>query len=404
MKSPSEAVQEILSRLAPLEERELVPLSQAVGRVLAEAVRSDLDLPPFDKSAMDGFAVHSADFAAAGEGGLELAVVGESRAGAPFPGDVPPGACVEIYTGAEVPRDCDAVVVVERSREHAGGRVVLEDRPRAEQNICKRGQDVALGHVVAEPGACLRCADLAPLASVGCDPVPVWRRPRATVLTTGDELVPPARKPGPGQIRESNTLHLAAMSAAAGCEVLNLGSVGDDPAELERALAAALEETDLVITTGGVSMGRYDHVGGTFERLGVVPVFHKVAIKPGKPLWFGMRGAVPVFALPGNPVSCLVNHAVFVRPAVLRLAGRDPAEAAATRRGRWSGGELAQSDRERHLPVRLAAAEDGVTRLEPVAWNGSADVVGLARAQALAVAPPGAEVRAGQLLAFREIE
>jgi len=404
MRTPREALADILARIERLEETERVPMDRSAGRVLAVDVKADIDLPPFDKSAMDGYAVHAADFSprAAPEGTRSLTILGESRAGQPFHGDVPAGHCVAIYTGAELPASCDAVIMVEKTEGEGPERVVLRDRPQPLQNVCKRGQDIALGSTVLETGRRLRAVELAVLASVGCDPVTVFRRPRVSVLTSGDELVAPGERPGEGQIRESNTFELTAMSRAAGAEASNLGVVRDDPELLERAFREALDACDLLITTGGVSMGKYDLVGEVLARIGVEAVFHKVAIKPGKPLWFGTWKHVPVFALPGNPVSCLVNHAVFVRPAIERLSGAGGG-ATVLPRARWGGSDLAPNARERHVPVRVGVAGDGASRLEPVRWNGSADVVGLARADALAVVPIDRSVAPGELLAYRAL-
>jgi len=400
MLTPEVALSSILGELRPLGGEESVPISEAAGRVLAREVVSDLDLPPFEKSAMDGFAVHAADFAAAAapDGERTLPILGESRAGEPFRGAVPPGTCVAIYTGAEVPAECDAVVMVERTRAAGDERVCLRDAPRVGQNICNRGQDLTRGAVVLRPGRRLRPVELSVLAAVGCEPVPVFRRPRVSVLTSGDELVTPDRRPGPGQIREGNTLHLAAMCRAAGAQVLASGIVGDEVAVLREAFAAALADSDVLITTGGVSMGKYDLVGETLEALGARCVFHKVAIKPGKPLWFGMRGAVPIFALPGNPVSCLVNQQVFVRPALDLLSGAEPS--AVRRRGRWTGAAAAANERERYVPVRATGDEDGIVLLERVRWNGSADVVGLSAAEALAVIPADTPCPPGTVLDY----
>lgn len=397
MLTPAEALTRILGSVTPLREREHVPLEQAPGRVLAAERRSDVDLPPFDKSAMDGFAVRSSDFAELGE--RELALVGESRAGAPFDGSVPAGACVAIYTGAQLPSDCDAVVMVEQS-ESLEGRVRLRDRPKAGQHVCARGQDLRVGQPVLAPGRRLRAVDLGVLAAVGCEPVPVVRRPRVAILTSGDELVAPTERPGPGQIREGNTLHLSAMARAAGAEIVERGVVRDDPDELRAAFARALERCDVLVTTGGVSMGKYDLVGQALEACGVRGQFHRVAIKPGKPLWFGLHGAQPVFALPGNPVSCLVNHELFVAPA-LRLMGGESAAAGPLPRGRWRGDARAANPREQHLPVRLEFEADGGVGLVPVRWNGSADVVGIAASSALAVAPLDTPLVPGALLDYR---
>jgi molybdopterin molybdotransferase len=351
---------------------------------------------------MDGFAVHSRGFAGGTEP-LTLRRIGEARAGAPFRGAVQAGECVEIYTGAELPRDCDAVVMVERSRSE-GGRVTFEGGARPGQNVCHRGEDLRAGATVLERGRRLTAVDLAVLAAVGCDPVPVFPRPRVTLLTTGDELVPATAKPGPGQIREGNTLYLAARAAQAHAVVTNLGIVPDDEVVLEREFTRALETSDAVITTGGVSMGKYDFVGAVFERCAVEPVFHKVAIKPGKPLWFGMRGRVPVFALPGNPVSCLIGFEVFVRPALAKLEGAAEAEwAPPLRTGRWRGAATAPNPRQQNLPCRVRAGADGVDELEPLRWTSSADIVGITRAHALAVVEGDRVLQPGELVRYRPL-
>jgi molybdopterin molybdotransferase len=192
------------------------------------------------------------------------------------------------------------------------------------------------------------------------------------------------------------------MASAAGAEVENLGIVRDDPDELASAFARALERCDALITTGGVSMGKYDLVGEALERCGVEGLFHKVAIKPGKPLWFGVRGRTLVFALPGNPVSCLVNHELFVAPALRTLGGETGVEAQpALRSGRWGGRAVAPNAREQYLPVVVRSGEDGVDRLEPVPWNGSADVVGISRCEALAVVPADVPLATGELVRYR---
>ena len=373
-----------------------------MGRVLARDVASDVDLPPFEKSAMDGFAVRSEDFAGA-QGPLRMRRVGESRAGAPFAGTVGPGECAEITTGSELPRGCDAVVMVEKTSTEAGA-VVIDDAPRAGQNVCHRGEDLRTGDVVLRRGARLGAVELSVLAAVGCEPVPVFPKPRVALLATGDELLPPTGKPGVGQIREGNTFYLAARAREAGADVTNLGIAPDDEGELERVLRGALDRSDAVVTSGGVSMGRYDLVGAVLERCGVEPVFHKVAIKPGKPLWFGMRGAVPVFALPGNPVSCLVGFEVFLRPALAKMEGDlEPRIAPPLRIGRWSGAPTRENPREQHLPVRTVPGPDGVVALEPIRWSSSADIVGLTRADALALAPIGRVLAPGDLVGYRPL-
>jgi len=404
MRTPREAITEIVGRIRTPAGKESVRLRDADGRVLAERVASDVDLPPFEKSAMDGFAVRSADFGGdGGVGRVELRCVGESRAGQPFAGDVPAGACVEIFTGAELPPDCDAVVMVERSRRE-GDRVTLEDAVAPGANVSHRGEILREGREVAVPGLRLAPADLAVLAAVGCDPVPVYPRPRVSILTTGDELVSPRAVPGPGQIREGNTLFLAAACERAGATVLRAGVLPDDPAALAAGFGAALEESDAVITTGGVSVGKYDLVGAAFEELGVQPVLHKVAIKPGKPIWFGLRGEVPVFGLPGNPVSSLLGFEVFVRPALARMAGAGVEEQGERLgEGTWAGPRTATNARQQNLPSRVERGPNGVERLVPLPWRGSADIVGVSRATAFAIVPPGQSLEPGQRIRYRPL-
>lgn len=404
LRTPTQAIADILEAVPTGASEQRVTLAQARGRILARDAVSDVDLPPFEKTAMDGFAVRAADFAG-GPGPRTLRVVGESKAGAGWDGAVPPGACVEIYTGAELPRDCDAVVMVEKSRR-TGDSVVLEDTPKPGQHVCHQGEDLAVGEVALKAGRRLTPIDLSVLAAVGVDPVPVRPRVRLGLVTTGDELVPASRRPGRGQIREGNTLYLAAAAELAGAEVVNLGIVPDDLDVLVARFEELCSTCDAVMTTGGVSMGRYDLVGAAFERCGVTPILHKIAIKPGKPLWFGMRGRVPVFGLPGNPVSCLVGFEVFVRRALAKLEGADPSEwqVERLRLGRWMGKTTKENPRQQNLPVRVEPGADGVDELWPLEWTSSADIVELTRAQGLAVAEAGAVLAPAQIVRFRPLQ
>ena len=401
MLTPKEALAQILAEAKQSEFKEEVSLGEACGRVLAAEVRSDVDLPPFEKSAMDGYAVRLADFESA-EGEVELELVGESRAGDGFKGSVGVGQCVAIYTGAEAPGDCDAVVMIEKTRSE-DGRVWITDAPKPRQNICSKGEDLSDGQVVFEAGRRLRPVDLSVLAAVGCDPVPVFRRPRVAILTTGDELIAPSEVPGPGQIREGNTLHLAAMARAAGASVEKVGRISDDLDVLSAAFDEALSCCDVLITTGGVSMGKYDLVGDALERVGAEQLFHKIAIKPGKPVWFGRRGEALVFGLPGNPVSCLVTHEVFVRPALARVGGCEAEVAERLAWGVWRGGETKSNFRQQNLPVRVEQNSEGGVELRSVEWNSSADVVALTTAEGLMVVPAGEKVRTGELVRYRPL-
>jgi molybdopterin molybdotransferase len=272
------------------------------------------------------------------------------------------------------------------------------------QNVGHVGEILRRDQAVYEPRRRLSAADLAVLASIGGHTVPVFARPRVSVLTTGDELVPPEVVPGRGQIREGNTFYLRASCAALGCEVVRAGILADEPARLREAFAQALDDSDVLVTTGGVSVGKYDLVGAAFEALGVEPVLHKVAVKPGKPIWFGLRGETPVFGLPGNPVSTLLGFEVFVRAALVRLAGDAPElEGERIARGRWVGPERRGGDRQDNLPAGLAAGADGVPELEPLPFHGSADIVAAARAKALAIVPAGGAIHPGELIEYRPL-
>ncbi len=396
---PSDARRRILERIRPASEVEEVPLAEAAGRVLAREAVSDVDLPPFEKSMMDGFAVRASDFES---GPRELVCLGTSRAGVFFPGPVPAGSCVEIFTGAELPRDCDAVEMVERTRRD-GDRVRFERAVRPGQNVSHRSEILAHGRAVFSPGRRLSAADLSVLASIGLDPVTVFLRPRVSVLTTGDELVPAHEKPGPAQIREGNTLFLAAACERVGCRVRRQGIVPDEERALRAAFREALEHGDALLTSGGVSVGRYDLVGEAFEAIGVEPLLHKVAIKPGKPIWFGMHGAKPVFGLPGNPVSTLLGFEVFVRPALARMAGAGAEEAERLRKGRWRGDRFRAADRQENLPARILHGADGIDECEPVPFRGSADIVAASLADALVVVPAESEIAAGELVEYRPL-
>jgi molybdopterin molybdotransferase len=405
MISPEQARKQILERVgepAGASAIEQVPLIQAAGRILAAEALSDVDLPPFEKSMMDGFAARSSDFAG-GPPKAGMPCVGESRAGVPFDGRIPVGSCIEIYTGAELPPECDAVEMVERTRRDAD-QIFFERALQPAQNVSHLGEILREGRAVFGPGRLLSAADLSVLASVGCDPVPVFKRLVVSVLTTGDELVPPSQKPGRGQIREGNTHYLAAACSALGCDVRASGIVRDDPAELEAAFSKALAEGDILITTGGVSVGKYDLVGASFEKLGVEPVLAKVAIKPGKPIWFGMYGKVPVFGLPGNPVSSLLGFEVFVRPAMARLAGGEESlQAERVLRGRWMGPEKRSSLRQFNLPIFVTQAEDGISELAPVPFRGSSDIVSASQADGLVIIPADGRIQNGEMVSYRPI-
>jgi len=365
------------TRALPAED---VPLEAALGRVLAEDVASDVDLPPFRRAMMDGFALHARDVAAAP---ARLAVAGQVRAGQWPERALPPGQAVSIMTGAPLPEGADAVQQVEKTRTTDGGRAVeILEAVEAGANVAPVGCEVRAGQKVLEKGRVIDPATVAVLATVGRGRVRVGRRPRVAVVVTGDELVDVWRAPGRGQIRDGNGPALLAQARWAGAEARLLGPVPDEP----QALAAAVRDgltADVLVLSGGVSEGAFDLVEEVLVRFDVSLLFTKVAIKPGAPLVFGRRGDTLVFGLPGNPVSAQVTFDLFARAALLRQQGarvvsRPLGEA-----------ELLQpvrnrSGRRAHLPAR-ARWEGGRLLAEPVPSRGSADLAAHAQANALVV-------------------
>ena len=306
--------------LEPVSAAVRVPIRGALGRVLAEDVTSPVDVPSHRNSAMDGWAMRGADLAPAGETTLEE--IGVSFAGRPFAGRVGAGQCVRIMTGGVVPEGADTVVMQERARADAK-RVTFAPGQKTGQNVREAGEDLRRGAVALARGRIVRPADLGLLASLGVGEVPVHRPLRVAFFSTGDELKSIGTALGEGEIYDSNRYTLHGMLQRLGCEVLDMGVVRDDPALLERAFREAAESADVVITSGGVSVGEADFVKGMMGKLGEV-VFWKIAMKPGRPLAYGRIAGAHFFGLPGNPVSVMVTFYQFVREALLRLMGADP--------------------------------------------------------------------------------
>lgn len=309
-----ELVLEHARALAP----EPVALRDALGRVLAEEVRAASDVPAFDNSAMDGFAVRADDSAP----GARLRVVGESRAGTPAAVAVGAGEACAISTGAAMPEGADAVVRVEDTRP-GDGEIELLVAVEVDRDVRHAGDDLREGELVLAPGLRIGPAELGVLASAGRAQLLAGMRPRVAVVTTGDELVAVDAPLGPGAVRNSGSYVIPALVEQAGGEAVSVTHALDDPALVEAALSAAFE-ADVAVITGGMSVGAHDHVGAALERLGVERHFAGVALRPGKPTSFGTRGATLVFGLPGNPVSSLVTFLLFARPALLALAGESP--------------------------------------------------------------------------------
>jgi molybdopterin molybdotransferase len=381
----------VLSAARPLPAA-VADLADLPGRILLEPIRADRDQPAWDKALMDGFAVASGDLGA----GCELAIAQTIAAGADPGGIAPlaPGAAARIMTGAPVPRGADAVVPVEKSRAGARpDRVVLEGPVRPGENVAHPGDDVRAGTVLLEAGDFLGPAEIGVLAACGRTRTRAGGRPRVAVLATGDELVPPEAEPGPGRLRNSNGPMLEALARRAGAEVRGLGIARDDEADLRRAIASGLD-ADVLLLSGGVSMGLYDLVGRALQSAGAEILFERVAIRPGKPFTFARRGATLVFGCPGNPVSSYVIFQVFVRPALRRLASH-PAPEWRLRPGRLLAPIRQRPGREAYLQVR-AAYRDGRLEVDPIPTSGSADFVSCARGNALVLVPAdAASIEAG---------
>jgi molybdopterin molybdotransferase len=381
-----EAIARVLERVESLPP-ESVLMRDAAGRVVAGDARAAVDLPPFPSSAMDGFAVRAEDTPG------RLPVVARIAAGRPAERPLGPGQAMGIATGGVVPEGADAVVPIEYVVEHDND-VEIPDVAARGANVRPRGGDVAAGDVVVPAGARLGAAQLGALAAAGLAEVACARRPRVVVLSTGTELRRPGEALGPGEVYEANGLLLSAAVAAAGAVVEELASVEDDD-DAHRASIARGLDADLLVTSGGVSVGPHDLVRRIEADLGVEEVFWGVAVKPGKPVSFGVRGRTLVFGLPGNPVSALVGCQLFVRPAVLALQGAsDPGPAFEL--GRLAGPIRRNPERDELLRARLRTA-DGAVELEPIRGQESHMIARAATANALVLVERGeGEVTAGE--------
>jgi molybdopterin molybdotransferase len=380
----SEARELVLAAVRPLSAED-VPLAEALGRVLAEDVRSSLDVPPFDSSAMDGYAV-------VGGAGGELRVIGEARAGHPADGRVEPGTAVRISTGAVLPAGADSVVPVERTKG-AGDRVRVPDTSVGD-NVRRAGEDIRRGDLVLRSRTGLGPAEVGVLASLGRPAVSCSARPDVVLLVTGDELAEPGEPLGAGRIFSSNAYALAGQIEATGARLVRREAVPDDAGSTRAALERALADADLVCVSGGVSVGPHDHVKDALRELRVEERFWGVRLKPGKPTWFGTRGDTLVFGLPGNPVSAMVTFHLFARPALRSLQGAaDEGERAIAL---LDEPVRRNARREQALRVRLRADGDG-WHAATTGDQGSHVLTSMLGAAGLALIPTGeGELAAGE--------
>ncbi len=387
------ARERVLAAVRPLEQ-ETVEISQALGRVLARDVVAAGDVPPFACSAMDGYAVK------AGAAARPLTVVGESRAGTPSDRQLRDGEAIRVSTGAAIPPGAEAVIRQE-DVERDGDEIVPAVEVSAGLNIRAAAEDLTAGATVLEAGRSLGVAELGAAVAAGMGAVKVARRPRVAVLSTGDELRAPGEPLGPGEIHNSNAPMLAALATRSGAETVATGRLPDDLRETEAGLQRALEQADVLVVSGGVSVGPHDHVKPAFAALGVEERFWGVALQPGKPTWFGERDGKLAFGLPGNPVSTVVTFILFVRPALAALQGAGPSNDVST--AALGAAVKRNSSREQAIRVRLER-RNGMEVAIPTGPQGSHLVTSLLGADALAFIPAGdGELAAGTSVALEPL-
>jgi molybdopterin molybdotransferase len=384
----AEAQARLLDSAAPIHRFESVPLDMAEGRVLARDLTARLTQPPFDSSAMDGYALRFDD---ASTPGSELLVVGESAAGHAFEGSLGKGEAVRIFTGAPVPAGADSVLLQEDAERLEGGRIRTTYPLRKGQHIRPRGQDFLEGEAVLPAGTIMDFSRLTVAAGMNHPALDVYRRPLVAILATGDELVAPGNEPGPSQIIASNTFGIAALARNAGAHVLDLGIVADDKDEITAAIGRAqVAKADIIVTLGGASVGDHDLVQATLVAAGMKLDFWRIAMRPGKPLMVGSLGDTHVLGLPGNPVSSLVCGLLFLEPLIRKLASLPPVKRGGIAR---AGVPFAANDqRQDYVRATLTRADDGGWLTEPFSKQDSSMMKVFSRADCLVVRPPHAPV------------
>lgn len=383
----SEARDRVLAAVTPVSESERLPIRQALGRVLASDVCSTIDVPGQNNSAMDGYALRSADLPDAAP--LKLTLIGAAFAGQPFSGRVGEGDCVRIMTGAPVPEGADTVVMQERVNAE-NDRVQINTLPAAGANVRLAGEDIKAGDVALSAGVQLQPAHIGLIASIGTAEVDVLRRPRVAFFSTGDELCEVGTPTQPGQIYDSNRYTIFGMLQRLGTEVVDLGVVRDRPDELEAGFRRAAESADLIVTSGGVSVGEADYVMEIFERLGQIE-FWSIAIKPGRPTVFGKLGDALYFGLPGNPVSVMATFYQLARPAILKLSGlgaQVPVLISAT----CAATIKTKAGRTEFLRGILSRDQQGQYVVSKTGHQGSGILSSMTRANCFIVIPEDAEV------------
>lgn len=369
---------------------ETIKLENAVGRILAEEIRADMDLPPFDRSQMDGFAVKTDDVKNAP---VQLKIIGESVAGFGFDGEVRSGEAVRVMTGARVPAGADAVQKVELTEETDGFIKILE-LTKLNQNIVLKGAEIKNEEKIFSAGEIISENMIAATASFGYEKVKVFRRPKVAILSTGSEIVEIGETPRKDQIRNSNSIMLKVF-ADKFSDATILKSVKDDVVNLKKAIEKAIENFDVLITTGGVSVGDYDFTKPVLRELGAEIFFEKISLKPGKPTVFARKNDCLIFGLPGNPVSAAVTFFLFVRTAILKMQSAQKTELKKGFAIVASEKVKAPKERDAFLPVSLSTNEKGNLEIESLRFSGSSNFIAFSRADALAFIPQGKMLEKG---------
>ncbi|CAA9215332.1 MAG: Molybdopterin molybdenumtransferase [uncultured Acidimicrobiales bacterium] len=387
----AEAQAHVLAACAPLHPS-AVRLGDALGLVASVPITAESSVPPFDNSAMDGYAVRASDTVSAP---CELTELGTLAAGASSDVVVGPGQALRIMTGAPLPAGADAIVMVELTEPGSSpGTVRIAEEVQLGTSVRRAGSDIAAGDVVLAKGTVLTPGVLGVLASLGASRAPCHRRPRVGVLSTGDELVAPGEPLGPGQIRDANRPMLLALVAQAGCTPVDLGIVRDDRTALVEAVSNGVEGCDALVTSGGVSVGDFDLAKAVLDELGEMR-WMQIAIRPAKPFAFGVVGGVPVFGLPGNPVSSLVSFELLARPGLRALMGHAEVHRQQVPAVADVGFERDPDGKTHFVRVRSSVEADGRVHVAPVSGQGSHQLAAMAGADALVVLPDGDGVNAG---------
>ncbi|NSX85670.1 molybdopterin molybdotransferase MoeA [Agrobacterium tumefaciens] len=385
-----EAMRRLLEAAVPVTESETLPLAECDGRVLSVDLIARLTQPPFDASAMDGYALRSADAAKIGS---VLTVIGQAAAGHAFTGTVGEGQAVRIFTGAPVPQGADTILIQEDAEVLEGGKIRTAFDVTAGRHIRPRGQDFTEGEAALTAGRELGFTDLTLAAAMNHAALTVYRRPRIAILATGDELLPPGSAPQPAQIIASNTFGVAALARQAGADVLDLGIIADDDRLIRAAIGKAVAaKVDVLVTLGGASVGDHDLVQAALKAEGMQLDFWRIAMRPGKPLMVGSIGAMQVLGLPGNPVASLVCGLLFLEPLLRSIARRAPLQRTAT--ARTATPLKANDHRQDYLRARFSTDENGLLVAEAHAKQDSSMMKILAHSDGLIVRPPNAPAAA----------